>query len=157
MQHQVSQVEPVAQGFVPGPAGVRLSLLQATGAVQNTLRHSQTTSTAGSTAQVRPSSPAVFGNLNNRIEPINVEIYENDASLLTESADGGYHQDVRLAPLDIKSKTFHANLVDLIPRYSVLWRTTSNSYKDKDRKQRSWEEISVKLGVEGKNPFVVIN
>jgi outer membrane phospholipase A len=63
-----------------------------------------------------------------------------------------------LLTVDItKSKTFHANLVDVIPGYSVLWRTTSNRYKDKDRKQRSWEEISVKLGVEGKNPFVVIN
>lgn len=149
-QHQAPHTGLVAQRFVPDLTGVCVSLFQATGAVQNTLNRTNQ-ATAGNATQVRPSSPAVVGNVNNLIDPINVEVYANDASLLAESVDGGYDQeDIRFSPLD-KSKTLHANLVDLIQGYSVLWRTTSNSYKDKDR---SWEEISVKLGVDGKNFFV---
>lgn len=45
----------------------------------------------------------------------------------------------------------HEMLVNLMPEYSCIWKVYSTEYKDNDRKIRSWEEISKRLGdIDGK-------
>ena len=44
--------------------------------------------------------------------------------------------------LDNNDNSLHAKLINMIQEYTVIWKISSNGYKDRDRKTRSWEEIS---------------
>ena len=69
--------------------------------------------------------------------------------------DGGeIHHDEHVEPSlslpdaqNSVQRDIHAALIDIIQEYSCIWRVKSKEYKDRDRKERSWNEIAERLGI----------